>query len=341
MPTVVTRSIGSGGERYYSTIAAWLSACPANLVTADQVWRGELYNDSEFTTTSQIAIGTGITTDATRYIELTAAAGQSFADHATVQTNALRYNQSNGVGIRSTTGYLQMVSLAAQHTRLSRIQLHQATTGGGGSQALIVPAANCRVSQCVIQGNGALGAFDHTAVGGFTAENCLFIATRSGISYATRLYDVATVTNCTIVAPSNVATKPTNAIQRNYWTSVAIKNCAIFGCIGVASNTTNGTFTACYTDVASPPSGCTTVAYDTSTGSGFQGTTSSGLDFRIKGTSALIGAGTSSGAPAEDIVGTTRPQGATYDVGAWEYVSAAAAAAAVALRAFPRAILNF
>ena len=38
MPTTTTKTIGSTGD--YSTLQAWEDACPANLVTADEIWRG-------------------------------------------------------------------------------------------------------------------------------------------------------------------------------------------------------------------------------------------------------------------------------------------------------------
>ena len=41
MPTIVTHSVGVG--KTYTTIAAWLAACPSDLVASDVVWKGELY----------------------------------------------------------------------------------------------------------------------------------------------------------------------------------------------------------------------------------------------------------------------------------------------------------
>src|SRR5215472_13375284 len=101
MGTVV-KTIDSGGGRDYSTIAAWFAALPANLVTDGNNQEGDCYNDSEFFSNSDhIAFFTGHTTDSSHIITLTTGAGQSFRDNASVQTNALRYNQSNGVALRS------------------------------------------------------------------------------------------------------------------------------------------------------------------------------------------------------------------------------------------------
>ncbi len=48
-------------------------------------------------------------------------------------------------------------------------------------------------------------------------------------------------------------------------------------------------------------------------------------DFALKSTSPAIDAGSSSGAPSTDYAGTSRPQGAGYDIGAFEYGSTAPA----------------
>jgi hypothetical protein len=91
-----------GGD--YSTLQAWEDACPANLVTADQIWQGQCKNQ-EFALNATVLNIAGTTTDATRYIELTTEAGASFRDHASKATNALRYDATKGAGIRATNAY--------------------------------------------------------------------------------------------------------------------------------------------------------------------------------------------------------------------------------------------
>lgn len=110
MTTTVVHSIGTA-SRDYSTIAAWYAAAPLNLVTADQVWRGESYNDAEFTTTSTLVTVSGSTvSDATRYLLLTVAAGQGYRDNAGASTAPLRYDATKGVGLRWTSGYGSIIS---------------------------------------------------------------------------------------------------------------------------------------------------------------------------------------------------------------------------------------
>jgi hypothetical protein len=43
-------------------------------------------------------------------------------------------------------------------------------------------------------------------------------------------------------------------------------------------------------------------------------------DYRLQGISPCISAATSVGAPADDLVGTLRPQGVAFDMGAFEYI---------------------
>ena len=106
MTTTIVKSIGTAAGRDFTTIQAWADACPANLVTVDQVWEGQLYNDSEFVVSSSADAYKidGKTTDATRFLRLTTGPGQSFTDNAGKLTSPLRYDATKGVGIRSTVG---------------------------------------------------------------------------------------------------------------------------------------------------------------------------------------------------------------------------------------------
>jgi len=109
MTTTVVHSVGTA-SRDYSTWTAWYAAAPLNLVTADQLWRGEGYNDAEFTTTSTLITVSGSTvTDATRYLLMTSASGQGYRDNAGT-SGPLRYDATKGVGLRWTAGYGAIIS---------------------------------------------------------------------------------------------------------------------------------------------------------------------------------------------------------------------------------------
>ncbi len=130
----ITKTIGTS-SRDYSTIQAWIDALPANLVTDGNSYVGDCYNDSEFTSTGALATFGAHTTDATHTIKLTAASGQSFQDNASVRTNALKYNVSNGVGVRRTADYgsVMVCSGVNNYLTVSRLQISKSSTGTGSS----------------------------------------------------------------------------------------------------------------------------------------------------------------------------------------------------------------
>ncbi len=74
MPTIVTETIGTD-SRDYSTLTAWEGATDNDLVAADEIRVGEMYDDSDFTTGITIA---GATADSTRYRRLEAASGEEY-----------------------------------------------------------------------------------------------------------------------------------------------------------------------------------------------------------------------------------------------------------------------
>lgn len=311
MVTVVTKTIGTA-SRDYSTLQAWEDAAPANLVTADQVWRGECYADAEFSAALTVS---GSTVDATRYKELTVAAGQSFADHANKLTNALRYNASNGAALRSTTAWGTALTASESYFRISRLQVYQDSSNG---HALWVSGQGAVVDGVISESRGGRALYLYA---NGTAKNSLFVSRRASSSEVADIWDGCSVANCTFAVPSDIAAA-TRVVRRSYWSGNTFTNCGFFGGTDAVSSATGATFSNCYTDDStSIPSGCTTVAYDTSTGSGFENISNGTHDYRIKSTSALKDAGTSTGAPSVDIVGTTRPSGSGYDVGAWEYAS--------------------
>lgn len=310
MTTTVVKTIGTGGD--YTTLQSWEDAAPANLVTADQVWQGQCFNQEFFSSSAALLTVTGSTTDATRYKELTTYAGASFVDNASVQTNALRYNASNGAGIRGTYAWASPINLSESYFRISKLQMSSNTAVcfySSNSTGLVI-------DKCIVENSSTTDAALRT-YGVCTVKNTLVIQ-RSTASVAV-LSNGTSAYNCTFARTGS----STNSIFTGVYGTTTLKNCAFFGgATTLASGSSTRTYTTCYTDTASPPSGCTTVAYDTSTGSGFENKTDATRDFRIKAGSALLDVGTTDTTnAANDIAGTSRPQGSAYDVGAWELVS--------------------
>lgn len=317
MPTVVTSTISLSGTPDYSTLASWENASPADLVAADQVWRGEIQQPNDvFTSTGTVVTIGGSTTDATRYKELTTATGASFRDHADAATNPLKYDNTKGASIESTGSATFTVAITESHSRISNLQLIHDVAGTSGP--LGISGTSNVVENCIIQLGSANG--EKIQIGsGARLINCLVIG---GVDTHAKLVRAVTgesfYHNCTFLVPTDfVAASYVYSHELSGDTNST--NCAFFGAANV-ENTTIGTYTTCFTDDASsPPVGCTTVAFDTTTGSGFEGITVATLDARLKSTSSLIDAGTDDASFAStDILGTSRTLG-EYDVGVYEF----------------------
>ena len=316
MPTTVTKSIRTDGAGDYTTLQTWDDAAPANLVTADQIWRGECtVATDEFVTVGATLTVSGSTTDATRYKELTTGAGASFRDHASVQTNALKYNASNGVGIRSSEQYASTISVSEANFHMSKLQVqHNVVTQA--NRALFSGANTTVLDGCIFENLANSGAIRLDGTG--TVSDCLMIKRISGTGPLLTTINGAAFINCTFVQPDDLATMPTNLLDCRYSTH-NFKNCAIFAGDSTKAIGGNTSFTTCYTDVTGT-TGLTQVTYANQ----FQNINDATRDFRLKSGADCINNGTtdSTNAPI-DIAGTARPSGSAYDVGCWEFVAAA------------------
>jgi hypothetical protein len=285
---------------------------PNNLVASDVIWRGECYNDSEFITAGSALTISGQTTDATRYIVLTCATGQSFKDNANVRSNALTYNAANGVAIRDTAAYAAVITCTVANTQFIGLQV-----SGTGTSVICLTlgsGTNCLAQQCIFVGKGNAGDGVVSAAGGGThkAINCLIVVQSNayfGVSFGMSCY------GCTIV---NTGTAGTSAVIISSTAVTVFKNCAFFRFSTFLSSgtaPTSETFDA--TDLAAPTS--TNAANDTNS-LVFANQFASTVDLRALSTSGLnVGTPDSTNTPT-DITGTTRSASTPY-CGCWEYVS--------------------
>ena len=121
----------SGGD--YTTWAAWEAATPANLVTSTQTWRG-LGADETFSE-ADLDIGTGVTTDATFYMEMATQAGTAF-DGIAGQGPAI----DEATGTATDSGWVLQIS--ADYTRVTNIEVtNSQAKGATGDYAGILVAA--------------------------------------------------------------------------------------------------------------------------------------------------------------------------------------------------------
>jgi hypothetical protein len=305
MATVVTKTIGTGGD--YTSLQAWEDACPSNLVTADEIWRGEVLN--------QELVGAltlqGQTTDATRYIELTAAAGASFADNANKLTNALTYNASNGAAIRVTSGTAVYVNTG--YVRISKLQIASPESNGFGITSSL-NNSQLIADQLIVSAFYRPLRLEPKANGVITLSNSLVSTTGAGqqhgiITVQFQDNTTANILNCTIAACSDVGLSGSSAgvwVQVSATSVCVVKNSAIFGYNSAFSGTPSaGTdYNASDKTLSIGTNNQASLTYADQ----FEGVTVATADFRIKTGAGLIDTGTdlSASGVTTDIVGTAR-----------------------------------
>lgn len=318
MPTTTVKSIGSGGGRDYSTLQAWEDACPANLVTNDEIWKGELYNDSEFLITGSTTLlhCLGTTVDSTRYQWLTTASGQSFVDHADKATWNMRYNQSLGVGIRATGNYNIGIYPQNGQVRIEKIQFYWDTTYGSAYYHMIHEGSSV-MKQCLLdtRRNGS------SEMRGQSLVNCALVFRSTGCDgcgVASGTYAI----NSTLVRPSDV-TASNQAFEPVFGSYGLVRNCAIFGFTDafggtIASWDANCGYNASDTASAGLPGSNNQASLTFS--DQFENVTDSTRDWRPKGTGALKANGTRDQTYTSDldIIGADRST-TTPTIGAREY----------------------
>jgi len=278
------------------------------------IWRGECQNQEFSGAGTQLTVS-GSTSASTAYKECTTVAGASFRDHANKLTNALRYDSANGCGIRVTGSDSEVVSMNESNARLSSIQCQAPTIN---SKALNISGADPLVEFCLCEGTDiAQGAV--LAQGSGILRNTVIIQRGSAAASILRGgIGVGFVYNCTLVASDDLATAPTAVLECSAGGTITVQNCGLFAgdsTKAVTAGSATFNFTTCYSDI-SGTSGVTQTTY----GNEFQNVNDATRDFRLKTGAAQIDTGTTDATNAPvDIVGTTRPKQAAYDVGAWEF----------------------
>lgn len=303
-----TNTIGTS-SRDYSTIQAWENAVPA---TPTGGYEGHCYNDSEFTAGVLIS---GHTTSAANYIKLTAATGQSFADHASKASNALFYDQTKGVGVAANDFAQSVVEIDNDYTTIDRLQLKR--TGASYSAGVVnctTVLPNSKIRECIIA-----KAFSGTAIAvnlrDSSAINCLIYDSGATAGTGISVFEHGNIINCTVV---RVGTAGGTGVSKTY-NDVYMLNTATFNWTTAYSSTANWRTGTGYngTGVATAPgsNNQTSLTFANE----FENTSS---DFRIKSGATMKDTGNTDATNAPlDIIGQTRGATTLGDIGAWEFTS--------------------
>jgi hypothetical protein len=288
------------------------------------IWQGQCQNQEFSGTGTQLTVS-GSTSSSTAYKECTTVAGDSFRDHANVQTNALRYNASNGCGILGTSDGTNTVTISEVSSRMSNIQV--AATGSDGRGLSTTTSTDVLLNNIIIEGTykptiNSIGCLSFTGTNPTIANSVIVQRATAADHIVATGTTSGNMYNCTVVAADDLATAPTSIFFSGASGTVTVQNCGLFAgdstkAIEVGAATFD--FTTCYSDI-SGTAGVTQTTYS----SEFQNINDATRDFRLVTGAAQKDTGTTDATNAAiDIAGTARPSGAAYDVGAWEFVQAA------------------
>lgn len=313
---VVTKTIGSGGGRDYSSLTAWMGGLPANIVTSGNSYVASMYNDSEIVDTAGGSTPnlnlTGFTTDATHNLTITAAAGQAWCDST---SNAGGYVAANGVAIRRTDHRSTVIECDVNFTTISRLQL------SGGHVAINASAESLTITNCVLEVFLSTGVINVNGGNATIANNFIIVNNASNSTFGIGIghngsNGPAIVVYNTIVRVSDYSAGDP-IVGNHYGWSGTFTNNACFGFTSTydasgMTGTNNGTDQSSVT-------GSTSNQVSLTYTSQFTTTTNTGQDFRLKTGNSLAGNGITYGGISVDAYGTTR--GSPPAIGAHEPAS--------------------
>lgn len=316
---MATKTLGLTG-RDYSTMAAWASYVNALTLSAPEVL--EVYDDGgAVADTAQVIVNGYSGANSTNTITIRPASGQGFRDHAGKLTNALRYNVSNGAALTTNAGYLGGGSgyeFTGGYTIVDGLQIRGTAPN---PPTVKISGTSTELKNSIIDAAGSGDVVDQRS--GTITRNSVLMAKGSGNGIQTSGGSI-TVENCTIV---KIGSASSSGVAVSYSGVVLMRNTVIAGFTNDTASASGGTFSASCENNATSKSafdvtnaGNGTPQVNIAAGTDLESLTSGSEDCRVKaGSTKLIDTGVTISGLTTDIVGQTR--GATFDIGAWEYVA--------------------
>ena len=291
--TVIIESIGAAVGRDYSTIAAWETATSIDLVTANEVRIGELYNDAVF---NEFVDFSGATTDQNRYRKIT--------------TSVLdRHNGVKGTGvfIQETTNFSPMLQINEDYFKIEWVEIQNQ----GGAEAISLNNPGTSAEYLIIRDSGGIGLrMGSTSNGSAVVRNCIiYNCTNYG------LVAIGDVYNSTIYN-SGTGFLVSTGYTANSINVISVGNTVDFD-LGTGSSWGASTSNNISSDATAPGTNSKT---NISASSLFVSITSGSEDLHLKSGAPAIDAGLAYSGGEVDIDFELRNYGIATDIGADEYV---------------------
>ena len=290
MATTVTKTVKPGGGGDYTSLAAFNAGEARDLVTADEIAQAECYAGNCSPCTMS-----GWTTDATRYIDVVAAAG----------AEAGMPWRTSGAAIISGSSY-PILSMGSFDGHVAGLQIEH--TGGGANEDILARQQfnATLMERCFLRFALSYGNTRRFFRDG-TYRNCVFTGDGNG--------------TCCVIASGSIDSSTfhvtgggTSSIVRPYVGGVTIRNTVVVtDAARVCFESMTGNYNAS-TDATAPGANSLHSISDP-----FEDT--AGGDYTPAAGSALLDVGDDLSADfGDDFLGTSRPQGSAWDIGAIELV---------------------
>lgn len=354
-PTGNGTAINNGGTAYfnflstydYASLADWAAALPTTLT---QPVVASLWNNGPITTAAGTPFLTlsGHTTSSSNNITITAANGESFISYLVNNPSAPLAFSSNGVNfvLPSAPGNINYFNIQDANVVFQGLQFQDPYSASNST--ILQFSQTAAIAQCIIDGYGQAGGsyiFDMVLSGPSTSAvsflDCLVIdrasSSSTGITCASNYNTV--IANCTFVLLNGAPTQG-GIVNKTAATGVTftVTNTIMMGYNGeYALLTTGGSITETYglfsasSVTGAGVTGLTGNVYNAVGSSTFVNPTT---NFRLIAGSPAINTGTADTADIPstvDIIGTTRPQGPAWDIGAYEFFIPSAVGTAAGL----------
>jgi hypothetical protein len=250
--------------------------------------------------------------DATHNLVVRPAAGQGFRDNVNLLTNALRYNQTNGVAVNFNINYATHINVG-DYVTLDGLQIKSSGVGGVTAIGATGTVGNGLTTSCLVEfaGNNAVARAIQVKSG--SVRNTYVILTGAaseGLHF--NAYGVSpSAENITVVRLSNLAAATLPAFGSDI-AAAKLTNSAGFGCSAFSTRSDFvGSNNASDGSILFGTNNKPNLVYANQ----FVDTVN---DFRVKTGSGLIDAGVAPSIDNTQTITGVRQQGVSCDIGAWE-----------------------